>query len=68
MYLVPNENAENLSCLIGEQQKYIYEDVEMEFTRFAMPWKVTQSELIKRENDIFSGDIPYNETVSSKLF
>lgn len=59
------ENSGELSLLIGGEQTYEYEDVEMKYTRFAMPSKSTSSNLIKREGDIISGGIPYNNTVCS---
>lgn len=35
----------------------------MTFTRFPMPSHATSQEMIKRENDLISGNVPFNETV-----
>lgn len=45
-------------------QTHVYEDVEMSYTNFLIPFVDTEPELTKRENDDFSGAIPYNDNVS----
>lgn len=55
-------NANEINSLIS--QTYLYEDVEMTYTTFPMPFISTQHDLLKRQNDIFSGNMPFNQTVS----
>lgn len=64
VYGLINDNSDDLSRIIDGQQVYVYEDIEMSFTRFAMPSKTTSKILMKRDGDIISGSIPYNLTVS----
>lgn len=42
------------------------EDVIMKVGRFGIPkpWSVTSDRLVKRESDVMSGDIPFNQTVN----
>lgn len=69
VYGLINQNAAELSEIVGAQT-YTYGDgdIVMTFTRFAMPSHATPQELIKRENDRISGNIPFNETVRIQFY
>lgn len=59
-----------LEGLIEEPEYTVYKDDSMEIIvdnkkGFALPFNVTSDELIKRENDEVSGQMPFNETVSA---
>lgn len=57
-------NARALSGLFEMTQTYKYGDMEISFSRFPMPFRSTTSDLIKREGDVLSGNIPFNQFVS----
>lgn len=40
------------------------DEIEMKWDQFPRPVKVNEQGIIKRQGDVFSGDIPYNDTVS----
>lgn len=40
------------------------DDIQMKWIKFPLPIKVNEQNITKREGDVFSGDIPYNDTVS----
>lgn len=56
-------NAGEIDSLIQRPQTYLYEDVEMFFTTFPVPFNATKHDLFKRQGDIFSGNIAFNQTV-----
>lgn len=63
-----NSNIEEISSVLevsSEQtHTYTYDDIEMSFVHFPNPFTATDKELIKRQNDVISGNLPFNENVS----
>lgn len=49
------------------ERTYTYEDIEMTYTRLPEPFNVTRQTIIKRQNDIFSGNLPFNVNVRDYL-
>lgn len=49
------------------EQKHTYEDIEMTYSRLPMPFNTTSQCILKRQNDIFSGNLPFNVTVGDYL-
>lgn len=56
-------NASEIDSLIQQPHTYLYEDVEMSFTTLPVPFIATKHELFKRQGDIFSGNMAFNQTV-----
>lgn len=68
IYECTNKNQMDISQFLeeSEESEYRYDDdVVMSFTRFAIPFNATVQSVIKRQDDAISGDIPFNETVST---
>lgn len=63
-------DVSGISSVLGQNQTlnqtytYTYEDVEMAYDIFPKPMMASEHELIKRDDDPFSGNIPYNTKVS----
>lgn len=62
-----NSNIEEISSVleVSSEQTHTctYDDIEMSFEKFPIPFKATERELIKRQNDVISGNLPFNENV-----
>lgn len=56
-------NASEIISLLNEKQTHKYDDIEMSYVRFPTPFKSTSENLIKRENDVISGNIAFNTDV-----
>lgn len=60
-------NANEILSLIQKEQTYTIDDIEMSFIRFPKPFlepiESTHGKLMKRENDIISGNIPFDTNV-----
>lgn len=62
-------SALNVSSVQNTEQNhvYTYDEVEMSFLKFPIPFKATDKDLVKRQNDIISGNLPFNENVKTNL-
>lgn len=63
VYKFYDHNSEEIAGLIERRQTYKYDDIELSFSTFPMPLDSTSSGLIKREGDLISGQIPFNQSV-----
>lgn len=62
--VVPEPSSELASePLVPTERTIMYEDVEMTYTSLPKPFNITSLTIIKRQNDIFSGNMPFNVTV-----
>lgn len=61
-------NSDQIDSLIQPSSQplhtFHYEDVEMSYFDFPLPFISTEHELLKRQNDVFSGNIAFSQTVS----
>lgn len=55
-------NASEINSLMT--QTIFHEDIEMSFGTIPLPFVPTQHGLFKRQNDVFSGNMAFNQTVS----
>lgn len=56
-------NANEIELVLDEPQEEICNDMVMTYTKFPQPMKMSTKGLLKRENDIISGNIAFNESV-----
>lgn len=64
VYVISQSNANEIDLLLRTQQTYTYDGVEMSYSQFPKPLLSTSEGIVKRENDVISGDMPFNDSVS----
>lgn len=63
------ENADEIISVLEESHEEIYDDdVLMTYIKFPMPVPSTTKGLMKREGDVVSGNLPFNNSVSNISF
>lgn len=72
-YNVHSANSASIDDVLDEQEEIIWEkdpDVVNKIGRSGMPkpWLATDGNIIKREGDLMSGDVAFNETVHKNNF
>lgn len=66
---IPPQNIEQISELLSEPEKIVIDDdCSMTFINFPSPFRATRDGLIKQENNVISGNIPFFPTVRLQHF